>query len=119
MSPVTQACLSARRDDRRFRELYRYFQPSNPAALPYPGLLPHGEEDPINSSTDPVEGASAVLFSTTKTSSGPSSSNATLTSFAQLAAVRLNAQRAIIRLVPLVKATEIWLALFEASLKSY
>jgi hypothetical protein len=96
MAPVSQARLNAHRDDRRLRELYRYFQPNNPTALPYPGIYPNGETEPIFPCTDSnaaIDGASAVLAST----HGSSSSNPTLTSFAQLAALQLNAQQAIIR----------------------
>jgi hypothetical protein len=88
--------LTARRDDRRFRELYRYFQPSNPAALLYPQYIPSSEQDP---STYTVEGASHALASVPSASNRPISPNATLTSFAQLACVQLNVQRAIIRYV--------------------
>lgn len=99
MAPNSRVYSCTHRDDRRSRELYRYFQPSNPAALPYTTIVPHGEEGTLVSSTDTtatVEGATAVLASIPKTPSGPSSPNATLTSFAQLAAVQLNTQRALI-----------------------
>jgi hypothetical protein len=88
--------LTAHRDDRRFRELYRYFQPSNPAALLYPQYIPSSEQDP---STYTVEGASHALASVPTTLNRPISPNATLTSFAQLACVQLKVQRAIIRYV--------------------
>lgn len=69
-------------DDCRARELYRYFQPTNPAAL-NSTCLPFGEEP----------SAAAVAGD----GNGLSSPNTTLTSLAQLAALRLNVQRAIIR----------------------
>ncbi|CAI7644939.1 unnamed protein product [Penicillium crustosum] len=85
--------------DRQKRELYRYFQPENPAAL-NASLLQFDEHvapigdfsrvstpfvpDPSDPETNFVEGSS------------PSSPNTTLTSFAQLAALQLNAQRAFI-----------------------
>ncbi|CAI7627996.1 unnamed protein product [Penicillium glandicola] len=85
--------------DRQTREVYRYFQPQNPAAL-NASLLQFGDHvapitdfsrvttpfapDGSGSDTSFVEGSS------------PSSPNTTLTSFAQLAALRLNAQRAFI-----------------------
>ncbi|KAL1859108.1 hypothetical protein Plec18170_002223 [Paecilomyces lecythidis] len=75
-------------DERRVRELYRYFQPSNPAALNegceiYP-------DDLVTEAT----AAASVLVDAVGDRSSP---NATLTSLAQLAALRLNAQRALIR----------------------
>ncbi|KAJ5181626.1 hypothetical protein N7449_011773 [Penicillium cf. viridicatum] len=85
--------------DRQKREVYRYFQPENPAAL-NASLLQFDEHvapiadfsristpfvpDASDSETNFVEGSS------------PSSPNPTLTSFAQLAALQLNAQRAFI-----------------------
>ncbi|KOS46657.1 hypothetical protein ACN38_g2393 [Penicillium nordicum] len=84
--------------DRQKREVYRYFQPENPAAL-NASLLQVDEHvaiigdfsrvstpfipDPCDSETNFVD-------------SSPSSPNTTLTSFAQLAALQLNAQRALI-----------------------
>ncbi|KAJ9226499.1 hypothetical protein DTO169C6_1227 [Paecilomyces variotii] len=77
-------------DERRVRELYRYFQPSNPAALNegceiYP-------DDLVTEAT----AAASVLVDSLGDRSSP---NATLTSLAQLAALRLNAQRALISVV--------------------
>lgn len=100
MESASQKRRAARRDDRRFRELYRYFQPANPAALLYPQYVPPGEEDPARPVSDPtitVEDPSIALASLPAAPTGPVSPNTTLTSFAQLAALRLNAQRAIIR----------------------
>jgi hypothetical protein len=85
--------LTAHRDDRRFRELYRYFQPANPAALLHPHYFPSREQD---LSTNAVEGASHALASQPSLSNVPVSPNATLTSFAQLACVQLQVQRALI-----------------------
>lgn len=91
--------------DRQKREVYRYFQPENPAAL-NASLLQFDEHvasigdfsrvstpfipDPSGSETNFVEGSS------------PSSPNTTLTSFAQLAALQLNAQRAFITYITLL-----------------
>lgn len=97
MESASQKRRAARRDDRRFRELYRYFQPANPAALLYPQYVPPGEEDPARPVSDNVEDANISLASVPSAPTGPVSPNTTLTSFAQLAALRLNAQRAIIR----------------------
>jgi hypothetical protein len=88
--------LAAHRDDRRFRELYRYFQPGNPAALLYPQYVAPGQES-VSDPTIAVEGASLALATVSSLPRGPLSPNTTLTSFAQLAALRLNAHRAIIR----------------------
>ncbi|KAJ5950345.1 CheY-like superfamily [Penicillium vulpinum] len=85
--------------DRQTREVYRYFHPRNPAALnatplefdehvasiaDFSRVTTPFVPDPSDSETSFVE------------SSSPSSPNTTLTSFAQLAALRLNAQRAFI-----------------------
>ena len=59
-------------DGRRARELYRYFQPNQPAG-PAAFTLQH------------------------ENGHGPSSPNVTLTAYAQLVALRLNSQRAIVR----------------------
>lgn len=70
--------------DRQAREVYRYFQPGNPAALneAWPSFGDH-----LATPADlPTPNPSSIL----------SSPNATLTSLAQLAALRLNAQRAFI-----------------------
>lgn len=90
--------------DRQKREVYRYFQPENPAAL-NASLLQVDEHvaiigdfsrvstpfipDPCDSETNFVD-------------SSPSSSNTTLTSFAQLVALQLNAQRALITYIILL-----------------
>lgn len=70
--------------DRQAREVYRYFQPGNPAALNV-AWPPFGDHL-----------ATPVELPTPISSSILSSPNATLTSLAQLAALRLNAQRAFI-----------------------
>lgn len=67
--------------DRRARELYHYFQPDNPA------LLPTGK--PIGQCTD-----------SSTTLSAKASPNLVLTALAQLAAMKLGVQRAIIRYIP-------------------
>ncbi|KAJ6181131.1 hypothetical protein N7519_011592 [Penicillium mononematosum] len=85
--------------DRQKREVYRYFQPENPAAL-NASLL---QLDEHVASTAGFSGVTTPFVpdeSESKTSffegSSPSSPNTTLTSFAQLAALRLSAQRAFI-----------------------
>lgn len=78
MENPTQETIHAHEADRQAREVYRYFQPANPAAL--------------NAAWLPRSAASE--FETE--SSSLSSPNTTLTSFAQQAAIRLNAQRAFI-----------------------
>ncbi|KAJ5360765.1 CheY-like superfamily [Penicillium concentricum] len=85
--------------DRQTREVYRYFQPENPAAL-NATLLQFDEH--VGSIADFSRVTTPFLLdaSDSETSfverSSPSSPNTTLTSFAQLAALRLNAQRAFI-----------------------
>ncbi|CAP92427.1 Pc13g13580 [Penicillium rubens Wisconsin 54-1255] len=85
--------------DRQKREVYRYFQPENPAAL-NASLL---QLDEHVASTADFSGVTTPFVpddTESKTSffegSSPSSPNTTLTSFAQLAALRLSAQRAFI-----------------------
>lgn len=101
--PPTHEALVAHRDDRRFRELYRYFQPANPAALLYqpqndlpnpptpagdsPDSIPSVEDSPGN----------PLAVSLMPPQENLSSPNTILTSFAQLAAHKLNVERAIIR----------------------
>ncbi|KGO50409.1 CheY-like superfamily [Penicillium expansum] len=88
--------------DRQTREVYRYFQPENPAAL-NASLLQF--DDHVASIADfprvttpfaPDASESEASFAE---GSSPSSPNTTLTSFAQLAALRLNAQRAFITIL--------------------
>ncbi|KAJ5594334.1 uncharacterized protein N7459_000542 [Penicillium hispanicum] len=95
--------------DRRVRELYRYYQPAGPIGI-VPSWLPTNEDLPSSSSagtsiiTPLVDGCGNSNSSTTSrpsTAIGPEAlilgtSNNTLTSFAQLAALRLNADRAFI-----------------------
>ncbi|KAJ5917873.1 hypothetical protein N7454_010248 [Penicillium verhagenii] len=88
--------------DRQAREVYRYFQPANPAAL-NAAWLPLGDDSSsvtglsaANSTAPdlPKPGTTAV-----EAPSVLSSPNTTLTSFAQLAAQHLNAQRAFITIL--------------------
>ncbi|KAJ5930069.1 hypothetical protein N7466_005562 [Penicillium verhagenii] len=88
--------------DRQAREVYRYFQPTNPAAL-NAAWLPLGDDSAsvagLSATTStapdlPVPGTTAV-----EAPSVLSSPNTTLTSFAQLAAQHLNAQRAFITIL--------------------
>ncbi|OKL63186.1 hypothetical protein UA08_01887 [Talaromyces atroroseus] len=93
--------LVAHRDDRRFRELYRYFQPTNPAAALYKQYVPATEESPVLETSDPiiptVEGtANPLAVSLMPPQEDLASPNTILTSFAQLAAHKLNVERAII-----------------------
>ncbi|KAK9847920.1 Signal transduction histidine kinase-related protein [Penicillium brevicompactum] len=84
MSQVEDSTLlttRAHEADRQAREVYRYFQPANPAAL--------------NAAWIPRSAASELATD----SSTLSSPNTTLTSFAQQAAIRLNAQRAFITIL--------------------
>ena len=89
----------AHRADRRSREVYRYFQPSNPAAL-NSTWLPFGNESNSAASLSASTPAFATEASTSAKvihqTSSRHSSNTTLTSFAQLAALGLNAERCLI-----------------------
>ncbi|KAJ5793966.1 CheY-like superfamily [Penicillium paradoxum] len=87
--------------DRQTREVYRYFQPKNPAAL-NATLLEFDDhevsiEDVSTLATPVVPGL--LESETPSIEDSPSSPNTTLTSFAQLAALRLNAQRAFITIL--------------------
>lgn len=86
-------------EDRRFRELYRYFQPSNPAALLYSPLAPPplDEDQDIDPETSENPGASLAIGLPSQDSC---SANTILTTFAQTAALKLNVDRAIIRYAP-------------------
>lgn len=97
--------------DRRARELYRYYQPAGPVGV-IPSWLSADDCSPSSDSTGtpqvntpPTQDGSCG--SNSSTTSGPSTamgpealvlgtSNNTLTSFAQLAALRLNVERAFI-----------------------
>lgn len=95
--------------DRRVRELYRYYHPAN-LHTAVPSWIPAGEALPSTSNTGDVDTppASDDTGSTSSTATwrpsttiGPEAlvlgaSNSTLTSFAQLAALRLNVERALI-----------------------
>ncbi|KAJ5639609.1 uncharacterized protein N7484_007471 [Penicillium longicatenatum] len=97
--------------DRRTRELYRYYQPAEPLGV-IPSWLSADEAFPSpvstgtsQSNTPPIRnsscGSNSSSTSGPSTAVGPESlvlgtSNNTLTSFAQLAALRLNVERALI-----------------------
>ncbi|KAJ5396804.1 hypothetical protein N7509_004917 [Penicillium cosmopolitanum] len=95
--------------DRRTRELYRYYQPGGPTHTLPAWLSSTGESrssGSTGSSNTPVRdssvaGSNSSATSTPSTAIGPEAlvlglSNNTLTSFAQLAALRLNVERALI-----------------------
>ncbi|KAJ5154922.1 CheY-like superfamily [Penicillium coprophilum] len=85
--------------DRQTREVYRYFQPENPAAL---NATLHQFDEHVGSIADFSRVTTPFLPDTSDPRTNyvegnfPSSPNTTLTSFAQLAALRLNAQRAVL-----------------------
>ncbi|CRG82830.1 two-component sensor protein histidine protein kinase (dhkk, dhkj) [Talaromyces islandicus] len=85
-------------EDRRFRELYRYFQPSNPAAVLYSPFAP-----PSSDETQTIDPAISENGGTSLAIGLPSqdlsSANAILTTFAQTATLKLNADRAVISIV--------------------
>lgn len=100
MDDLTEQTLCDHEADRQTREVYRYFQPANPAAL---NATWPPEEDlttTIGPSTATVSVDSVLDDEVSETLSVEASRlyspNTTLTSFAQLAALRLNAQRAFI-----------------------
>lgn len=85
--------------DRQAREVYRYFQPANPAALneAWPPFSDDSASIPdLSTATTSAALDISVSETTPIDASGFCSPNTTLTSFAQLAALRLNAQRAFI-----------------------
>ncbi|EED13742.1 sensor histidine kinase/response regulator, putative [Talaromyces stipitatus ATCC 10500] len=100
MAPTHEA-LVAHRDDRRFRELYRYFQPANPAALLYQlqNDLSNSREPSADSDDVPTverNVGNPLAVSLMPPQEDLRSPNTILTSFAQLAAHKLNVERAII-----------------------
>jgi hypothetical protein len=106
----TTTCQTAQHGaDRRTRELYRYYQPGGPTHSLPAWLSATGESrsaGSTGSSSTPVRdssvaGSNSSATSTPSTAIGPEAlvlglSNNTLTSFAQLAALRLNVERAFI-----------------------
>lgn len=100
MDDLTEQSLCDYEEDRQTREVYRYFQPANPAALNatwLPGNHPTSTPG-LSTATSCVN---AILDdqaseTTSVEASRLYSPNATLTSLAQLAALRLNVQRAFI-----------------------
>lgn len=100
MAPSHES-LVAHRDDRRVRELYRYFQPANPAAVLYKQHVSAAEESPVFESPDPIIPTAESTRNTLAVSLMPpqedlASPNTMLTSFTQLAAHKLNVERAVI-----------------------
>ncbi|KAJ5965598.1 hypothetical protein N7481_012312 [Penicillium waksmanii] len=106
----TKTCQVAEHGaDRRTRELYRYYQPGGPTHS-LPAWLSCTGESRSSGSTgssntrvrdSSVAGSNSSATSTPSTAIGPEAlilglSNNTLTSFAQLAALRLNVERALI-----------------------
>lgn len=85
--------------DRQAREVYRYFQPANPAALK-PAWPPFGDDwdsvTDLPATTPSVAPDFSISEQTATGASVLSSPNTTLTSFAQLAALHLQAERAFI-----------------------
>lgn len=87
--------------DRRMRELYRYFRPTshpdlNSPCVPADDALPAG----VNGSNVPVADATGATPITTALAPDTlilGDPNKTLNSFAQLGALRLNAEHALIR----------------------
>lgn len=103
MEDSTEQSLCDHEADRQTREVYRYFQPANPAVLN--ATWSAGEHSVTSIDVSSTEGSPEFVDSavdneapeTTSIDDSPLySPNTTLTSLAQLIALRLNAQRAII-----------------------
>jgi hypothetical protein len=103
MSDLTEQALCDHEADRQTRETYRYFQPANPAALN--ATWPPGEHLTttvgLSTATNSSNSADSLLDDEISEMASIDASplyspNTTLTSLAQLAALRLNAQRAFI-----------------------
>ncbi|KAJ5118910.1 hypothetical protein N7448_010617 [Penicillium atrosanguineum] len=116
-APSTSRASSAHSADRRVRELYRFYRPSGVPSV-VPSWLPSGEDVPpagngssrsgssigspdTQPGTDDSGASNSSATSRPSTAAGPEtlilgSSNNTLTSFCQLAALRLNVERAMI-----------------------
>ncbi|KAJ5649324.1 uncharacterized protein N7484_003047 [Penicillium longicatenatum] len=103
MDDSTEQILCDHEADRQTREVYRYFQPANPAALNATWPPEDDLTTTIGLSTATVSVDSVLddeIFETHSIEAGRLySPNTTLTSFAQLAALRLNAQRAFITIL--------------------
>lgn len=85
-------------EGRRMRELYRYFRPSSQSDLSSTGKLACDNSADVPSTTvSPPDGASERTAAHDFLVLG--NPNKTLSSFAQLAASQLNAERALIRYV--------------------
>ncbi|KAJ6044062.1 uncharacterized protein N7446_002259 [Penicillium canescens] len=106
MSDLTEQALCDHEADRQTRETYRYFQPANPAALN--ATWPPGEHLTttvgLSTATNSANSADSIpddeISETASIDASPLySPNTTLTSLAQLAALRLNAQRAFITIL--------------------
>ncbi|KAJ5885056.1 hypothetical protein N7495_009566 [Penicillium taxi] len=109
MEPLSRAQRKAEHNtDRRLRELYRFYDPVRPTGI-VPSWQTNVEDGLPRSTGSPIptsspDGSRSSRHSSTAPSSiaaGPETlvlgtSNKTLTSFAQLAALRLNAERAFI-----------------------
>lgn len=98
VSPVDPSFEGEHKTDRRVREVYRYFQPSNPAALNTTSVSfgDNSESTKISPGSSLIEAALQAV-SSTNIQGSLGSPNVTLNSFAQLAALRLNVRRALIR----------------------
>jgi hypothetical protein len=91
MDDYTEQTLCDHESDRQTRELYRYFQPVNPAAGENSATL-----DLSRTTSSVVQDVEISETASIEASPLYSPSRTFLTSLAQLAALRLNAQRAFI-----------------------
>ncbi|KAH8690517.1 hypothetical protein BGW36DRAFT_56778 [Talaromyces proteolyticus] len=112
MVSAPQDEIASHRDDRRFREIYRFFQPATPAALLYSHqILPTDGDDGFAihvDGTPGLESAGTSLAVCLPSEQNTSSANTILTTFAQTATLKLNAQRAVISILD--RETEYFLA---------
>ncbi|KAJ5748614.1 uncharacterized protein N7511_010310 [Penicillium nucicola] len=103
MDNFTEQVLFDHEADRQTRETYRYFQPTNPAALNATWSAGEYLTSHVGPSTASCSSTSVLDDNVSETASIDAnllySPNTTLTSLAQLAALRLNAQRAFITIL--------------------
>ncbi|KAJ5095199.1 hypothetical protein N7532_007490 [Penicillium argentinense] len=101
MDDYSEQTICHHQEDRQTREVYRYFQPANPAALNtvWPPTDNSASTIDLSRDTDYAVQADEVSETASVRSRPLYSPNKTLTSFAQLAALRLNAERAFITIL--------------------
>ncbi|OJJ44216.1 hypothetical protein ASPZODRAFT_750130 [Penicilliopsis zonata CBS 506.65] len=107
LATTTATGIGSHTEDRRARELYRYFQPANPAALTASRLPAVDDVGDLISSAAAASILDVAITTSVPIAVGEAGSNSdplispnlALTSFAQLATLRLNTKRALISLI--------------------